>query len=68
MNEFTCDNCKQTFMKAWSDEDAKKEYDASPWNLPEDDIGIICDDCFQEFKTWFSLLSEEEHKRIKAGK
>lgn len=63
--EFTCEKCNKTFNKAWSNEEAFKELENSLWNIPGDKIGVICDDCFKEFKVWFDSLTEEDHDRIR---
>jgi len=65
MSEFTCDRCNETFNRGWTEEEAKKEFDTAPWNIPGEDIGILCDDCFEGFKIWFDSLTEEDHKRMR---
>jgi hypothetical protein len=65
MNNFTCDRCQVTFNKGRSEEEARKELETSPWNIPGDAIGVVCDDCFEAFKIWFDSLTEEDHKRIR---
>lgn len=66
MNKFTCEKCNETFNKGWSDRRAKKEYKKAPWNIPGDEIGVLCDSCFEEFKKWFDNLTEEDHQRIRS--
>lgn len=42
---YICSRCKGKFVKAWSDEEADKEYLT---NFPENpDRGIVCDDCYK---------------------
>lgn len=65
---FTCQHCKETFNKLWTDEEAMKAFDCAPWNIPGDEIGIICDICFVQFKEWFENLTEEDHLRIRNDK
>lgn len=65
---FTCEKCNQIFNKMRSDEDAKAEFMEAPWNIPGDEIGVICDDCFEEFKVWFDTLTDEDHKRLRGSK
>lgn len=65
MNTFKCEKCGETFNKNRTDDEARKEFEKAPWNIPGEGIGIICEDCFEEFKVWFSSLSPEDHKRIK---
>lgn len=44
--EFTCDNCHQTFLKGWTDEEAALEmYE----NLGDyrGELAVVCDDCYK---------------------
>lgn len=50
---FTCERCQVSFDSEWSEEEAKQEYELSPWNVPGQEAGVVCDDCFEEFKDWF---------------
>ena len=68
MNDFTCDKCGESFIKGWSSEEARKEFDNAPYNIPGDEIAVICDDCFNEFQRWFNGLTDEDHKRIRGLK
>ena len=53
-DDYTCEACGGTFAKGWSDAEAREE---SARLFPgEDDMAIVCDDCFQRFYRW--LLSE----------
>jgi hypothetical protein len=46
-DNFTCENCKKTFEKKWSDDEAQKEAEKNGWgNLPKDEIAVVCDDCY----------------------
>lgn len=65
MTQFTCEKCHQTFNKGWSEEETEKEFASAPWNVPGDDRGLICDDCFEEFKKWFDSLTPEDHRKIR---
>jgi hypothetical protein len=65
MNTFTCEKCLRTFNKNRPDGEARQEFEQAPWNIPGDEIGVICYDCFQEFKVWFASLTPEDHKSIK---
>mgnify|MGYP003426606280 CR=1 len=47
MNEYTCESCKNTYEKGWTDEEANIEsvlLHGKSSNEP--DMAIICDDCF----------------------
>jgi hypothetical protein len=65
MDKINCDKCEETFIKGWSEEDADKEYHSSPWFIPNQDTGILCEDCFEEFKIWFATLTDEDHKKLR---
>lgn len=68
-NKFTCSCCFKTFDKQRSNAEAMKEYKSSPWYVKEDkNPQVICDDCFIEFKKWFSKLTPEEHEMILKNK
>ena len=47
-NTYTCARCGQTFTKARTDDECRAELESFFGFVPEDDIAIICDDCFQE--------------------
>lgn len=65
MCTFTCQKCNNTFINAWSEQEAEKEFLNAPWNIPGDEQVLICDDCFQEFKKWFDSLTPEQHIQIR---
>lgn len=66
METFICENCCNKFIKKNTDEEALKELEQSPWFVPEEEVGCICDDCFPKFKKWFDALTPEDHKRIRS--
>ncbi len=66
-DKFTCDNCNETFIKLNTDEQARQEYKKSPWNIPKDSFGVVCDDCLILFKAWFETLTAEQHIAIQAN-
>ncbi len=45
-NEFTCAHCHKTYPKAWSDEEALKEYGEN-FNNAETELAVVCDDCYK---------------------
>lgn len=50
---FTCDNCGETYTKAWSDEEAMAEAESLyPAEDLEEGIGVVCDACFQVIMAW----------------
>jgi hypothetical protein len=50
---FTCEVCGGTFDKGRSDEEAMAEMRAT-WQPHEgdDDLGTVCDPCFDRFMAW----------------
>ena len=60
MKEFTCDLCAETFTTLRSEEEAEKEY--LDWlkenpRMINDEKGVICHDCYQEFNKWYLSLT-----------
>lgn len=53
---FICQLCEQTFEKGWSDKDAEAEKDALWGDVPLDDCGVVCDDCWQQINP-FKVVS-----------
>ena len=47
-NEYKCAMCGEVYKKGWSDEEAKKEMLELWGDLPEEEQGIVCDDCFKQ--------------------
>jgi hypothetical protein len=51
---FTCALCGGTFEKGRSDdealEEARENFGADMLKAPQ---GVICEDCYQEFMSWF---------------
>ena len=51
-NEYKCYVCNGIFEKEWSDEEAIKEcednFGKEITNVKDDDLAIICDDCYQK--------------------
>lgn len=45
-NEYRCDVCKKVFESGWSDEEATEEKEKLFGDVPDDECGIVCDDCF----------------------
>jgi hypothetical protein len=50
---FTCEQCRGTFPKAWSDEERDAEAKANGFDL--DDAIIVCDDCYK------AIMAFNEH-------
>lgn len=53
---FVCANCHGTFAKVWSDEQAWAEADERWPGMPEDQLAVICDDCYRRFSSWLQGL------------
>lgn len=59
-NEFKCALCKDVFPKAWTDEEARKEYETNFPQESEDneEEEIVCDDCYNKLTGNTLTLSE----------
>ncbi len=66
MEMYRCSHCKGIFEKAWSDEESRTEFDKR-W--PDEDFkkaknaGILCDDCYEEFKVWMEKNHPNEYAK-----
>jgi hypothetical protein len=47
---YTCADCGGTFPKGWSDEEAAAERDRDFPRLAEEDMVVVCDDCYQAMR------------------
>lgn len=47
---YICDICHGTFESGWSDEDALTELKELWGDVPIDECGVVCDDCWQQIK------------------
>ena len=47
-NEYQCEICKGIFKKGWSDEEAKQEALDIWGEIPNEERGLVCDDCFKK--------------------
>lgn len=58
-NECRCAQCGVVFEKAWSDEEARAEQNANGFNdMAEDDLCVVCDDCYQEIAGRLGLITD----------
>lgn len=46
-NEYKCGICHQIFIKGRSDEEAWDEFKQCYPTIPEDETGLVCDDCYK---------------------
>lgn len=69
MSEFTCFTCNRTFTKRndedWNDFKAAEEMLTLYPESKNDLTDILCDDCNEEFKKWFSTLTDKEKKKMR---
>lgn len=49
---YTCEVCKGEFVKAWPDDRAAAEHETVFGAPPEDDAGLVCDDCYKRVIAW----------------
>ena len=73
--EFTCENCRKTFPKGWTDDEADKEA-KEIWGVEaaNSKVGagmvVVCDDCFQEIhpskypQLWDRAINEIHEKNL----
>jgi hypothetical protein len=54
-NIFQCAYCKGVFEKQWSDEAAYQEYVSSDFYIPDDNIYIVCDDCYIKMRNNYGM-------------
>jgi hypothetical protein len=45
---FTCDVCGGVFMSGWSEEEAVAEKERLWGDIPLEECGTVCDDCFEQ--------------------
>lgn len=55
---FTCEGCAETFLKGWSDEQSRAEYEQ---NFPleaaaGESTSYVCTPCFEDFKQNFPFM------------
>ena len=53
-DHYTCAECHGKFIKGWSDEEAAAERTVNEINkifdiLPDDEMEIVCDDCYKKY-------------------
>jgi hypothetical protein len=52
--EFICEECGKVCTSSWTDDEAQAEAHQLWGDVPDADLAIICDDCFQELMAWKS--------------
>lgn len=58
---FTCEKCNETFPKGWSDEEALAEMEKNGLgNLNEDELGVLCEECYRDFQVWLTVQKPEK--------
>lgn len=69
MSEYTCCKCNITFKKRddeeWNDLKAIEEMLTLYPETKNDPTDILCDDCNEKFKVWFSQFTDEEKKQMR---
>lgn len=69
MSYFTCCKCERTFPKRnddeWNDEKAREESLTLYPEAKDDPMDVLCDDCNEEFKNWFSKLTKKEKQKMR---
>lgn len=69
MSEFTCCKCNRTYPKRndeeWNDFKANEELINLYPECKNDSVDLLCGECNELFKTWFSSLTEKEKIKIR---
>lgn len=47
--EYTCEMCGETYIKGWSNEEAKAEAEENFPGMDLTDSGLVCNDCYNEY-------------------
>ncbi len=47
-DEYQCELCNKTYKKGWTDEEAIKESQEIFGEYSQEDLAVICDDCWQK--------------------
>lgn len=67
MSEFTCCKCNRTFPKRndeeWNDIKVAEELLTLYPEAKNHPTNILCDDCNEQFKNWFSTLTEDQKRQ-----
>lgn len=63
---YQCAHCKGVFRKGRPDEEARTEFEQrhAGSTIPEAEIAVICDDCFDGYAKWFATLTPEQRAEI----
>lgn len=51
VDEFTCEQCRCTFPKGWTDDERDAEAVLNGFDLEADNV-IVCDDCYEQIMTF----------------
>ncbi len=62
---YTCEQCKNTYTKIRSDEDCMKEMMEIMPEAADDEIAVLCDECWIDFMRWFKSLSVEQKMKMR---
>lgn len=69
MSEFTCCKCLQTYGKhnneEWNSFKAAEEFLTLYPEAKNDATDVLCDYCNEEFKIWFSTLTDKQKKQMR---
>jgi len=49
-NEYRCMLCGQVYEKGWSEEEAMAESRAIWGQIPQQNLAVICDECWQKIR------------------
>jgi DNA-directed RNA polymerase subunit RPC12/RpoP len=75
-NEYKCASCGEIFEKGWSDEESMEETKKNFGDVPENELEVICDDCYKkitveipisDFKEVVSFFKEHQQEFANAA-
>lgn len=61
---YKCAECSETFEKGWSDEEAIGEAEAVLGTYDEENMAVVCDDCYQKIMREHPIPSPEEQEKL----
>ncbi len=55
---YQCENCTGVFEEAWTDAEARKEFDQNFHGHDPSDVARVCDDCYKEFMMRYKVMQQ----------
>jgi hypothetical protein len=65
LGSYECQVCHETYGKTRGDDEALAEMlEEHPWADPKD-VGLTCDDCYNEVKGWWDGLTTDAKRAVR---